>query len=85
MDFSLEMMVQVPPAKQLPLLLEPMLALAPAPTLLVEGTLAPVLERVVSTELEPALPPPLPTALLLLLAETLELTLERDKEKGSLT
>ena len=85
MDFPLEMMVQVTPTQQLPLLLEPMLALAPPPTLLVEGTLAPVLEGVVSTELEPALPPPLPTALLLLLAETLELTLERDKEKGSLT
>ena len=40
MDFPLEMMVQVTPAQQLSLLLEPKSALAPAPTLLMEEALA---------------------------------------------
>ena len=85
MDFSLEMMVQVTPAQQLSLLLKLMSALAPAPTLLMEGTLTPALEEEVSTELEPALPPPLPTALLLPLAGALQLALQWDKEKDSPT
>ena len=82
MEFPLELVVQVTPAQEQPLLLELMLALVPAPTLMMEGMLAPVLEVLISMELELVLLPQLATVLVLQSPEDMELALEQDKEKG---